>query len=193
MPPQDAPAVRFASSVQEITPTVTTTSPTDTQSPTDAATGASLPEVTPEELRALSKSLQSAPLQQRRMNVFGFEPYSLPASRVRYPSRLLMLVLGDLSTGLLAFCLGVLLGLRFKVYFYPSTLSLSNTASMSRPLSQTPCLPPTTIWARSGWSFCWEAPLISQSHAHPRCPRLAMPAQLLHCLARTSLHNLLCC
>ncbi|WQF80331.1 Putative serine/threonine-protein kinase, active [Colletotrichum destructivum] len=82
MSPQDAPAVRFASSVQEITPTVTTTSPTDTQSPTDAATGASLPEVTPEELRALSKSLQSAPLQQRRMNVFGFEPYSLPASRV---------------------------------------------------------------------------------------------------------------
>ncbi|GKT47259.1 serine/threonine-protein kinase PAK 5 [Colletotrichum spaethianum] len=82
MPPQDAPAVRFASSVQEITPTVTTTSPTDTQSPTDAATGASLAEVTPEDLRALSKSLQGAPLQQRRMNVFGFEPYSLPASRV---------------------------------------------------------------------------------------------------------------
>ncbi|KAK1968112.1 Pkinase-domain-containing protein [Colletotrichum sublineola] len=82
MPPQDAPAVRFASSVQEIAPTVTTTSPTDTHSPTDAATGASLAEVTPDELRALSKSLQSAPLQQRRMNVFGFEPYSLPASRV---------------------------------------------------------------------------------------------------------------
>ncbi|KAJ0379030.1 hypothetical protein COL26b_002810 [Colletotrichum chrysophilum] len=83
MPPQDAPAVRFASSVQEITPTVTTTSPTDTQSPIDAALGdASLSEVTPDQLRALSKSLQGAPLQQRRMNVFGFEPYSLPASRV---------------------------------------------------------------------------------------------------------------
>ncbi|KAK2022932.1 Pkinase-domain-containing protein [Colletotrichum zoysiae] len=83
MPPQDAPAVRFASSVQEIAaPIVTTTSPTDTQSPTNAATGASLAEVTPDELRALSKSLQGAPLQQRRMNVFGFEPYSLPASRV---------------------------------------------------------------------------------------------------------------
>ncbi|OLN88104.1 Serine/threonine-protein kinase oca2 [Colletotrichum chlorophyti] len=82
MPPQDTPAVRFASSVQEITPVVTTTSPTDTQSPTDAATGASLSEVTPDQLKALSKSLQGAPLQQRRMNVFGFEPYSLPASRV---------------------------------------------------------------------------------------------------------------
>ncbi|KAL0944435.1 Serine/threonine-protein kinase oca2 [Colletotrichum truncatum] len=84
MSSQDAPAVRFASSVEEITPAVTTTSPTDTQSPTDdaASGGASLSEVTPDQLRALSKSLQGAPLQQRRMNVFGFEPYSLPASRV---------------------------------------------------------------------------------------------------------------
>ncbi|KAL2873962.1 Nitrogen permease reactivator protein [Colletotrichum sp. CLE4] len=87
MPPQDTPAVRFASSVEEITPTVTTTSPTETLCPTDAdaATGdgeGSLAEVTPDQIRALSKSLQGAPLQQRRMNVFGFEPYSLPASRV---------------------------------------------------------------------------------------------------------------
>ncbi|TDZ14495.1 Serine/threonine-protein kinase oca2 [Colletotrichum orbiculare MAFF 240422] len=86
MPPQDAPAVRFASSVEEITPTVTTTSPTETHSPVDAATGPgapSLSEVTPDDLRALSKSLQGeGPLHERKMNVFGFEPYSLPASRV---------------------------------------------------------------------------------------------------------------
>lgn len=40
-------------------------------------------EVTPEDLKALSSSLQGNRLQERRMNIFSFEAYSLPASRVR--------------------------------------------------------------------------------------------------------------
>jgi hypothetical protein len=43
------------------------------------------PAVTAAEIRALSKALHGAPLQQRRMNVFQFEPISLPASRVCIP------------------------------------------------------------------------------------------------------------
>lgn len=39
--------------------------------------------VTPEDIKSLSKSLQGHRLQERRMNNFSFEPYSLPASRVR--------------------------------------------------------------------------------------------------------------
>lgn len=38
--------------------------------------------MTPEDLKALSKSLQGHGLQERRMNIFSFEAYSLPASRV---------------------------------------------------------------------------------------------------------------
>lgn len=136
MPPQDAPAVRFASSVEEITPTVTTTSPTETLSPTDAATGdgeETLAEVTPDQIRALSKSLQGAPLQQRRMNVFGFEPYSLPASRVSSLFRHNSSVYAWSRSFLKLFLVG--LGVRpdalcFKVSYLP--LHPSNTASTVR-------------------------------------------------------------
>lgn len=39
-----------------------------------------------EQIRELSSSLQNVDLQGRRMSRFGFEPYSLPASRVRTES-----------------------------------------------------------------------------------------------------------
>lgn len=66
---------------------------TQPQTQTDAKDGggggpAQLPEVTPEDLRELSKSLQGRHLQERRMNIFAFEPFSLPASRVRISRRL---------------------------------------------------------------------------------------------------------
>lgn len=72
------PTVRFKSTVQEIDPQQSSTFSDDsTLSNNDPAA-----EVTPEEIRALSKSLQANRLQERRMNIFSFEPYSLPASRV---------------------------------------------------------------------------------------------------------------
>lgn len=71
------PTVRFKSTVQEIDPQQSTTLSNSAHSNNDPAA-----EVTPEDLRALSKSLQANRLQERRMNIFSFEPYSLPASRV---------------------------------------------------------------------------------------------------------------
>ncbi|KAK4233598.1 kinase-like domain-containing protein [Achaetomium macrosporum] len=88
---QPPPAVRFKSTIEEIQP--------------DNATSTSLPlagdgslgdpgEVTPDETRELSRRLKACPLQERRMNIFSYEPVSLPASRTtsrddesREPSR----------------------------------------------------------------------------------------------------------
>lgn len=74
------PSVRFKSTIEEI-------------APNDAAS-ASLPladhvslgnpgQVTSDEIRELSNRLRACPLQERRMNIFSYEPVSLPASRVR--------------------------------------------------------------------------------------------------------------
>jgi hypothetical protein len=71
------PAVRFKSTVQEIDPQLPLS---ELSAPGGDHAGDF---VTPEDIRALSKSLQGHRLQERRMNNFAFEPYSLPASRVR--------------------------------------------------------------------------------------------------------------
>lgn len=79
--PSQPQAVRFASVNQEIEPEHSI------QSLSTLASNISIsnPEFSPEaqeEIRNLSRSLQSSPLQQRRVNHFAFEPVSLPASRV---------------------------------------------------------------------------------------------------------------
>ncbi|CAN8102170.1 unnamed protein product [Discula destructiva] len=68
-----APAVRFKSTVQEIDPQRSLS-----KAPSSERMGA----VSPEEIKALSESLQGHSLQDQRMNHFNFEAYSLPASRV---------------------------------------------------------------------------------------------------------------
>lgn len=72
------PAVRFKSTVQEIAApqNVSSSLPPIKDSPLSEPA-----DVTPAQLRELSKSLQGTHLQERRMNIFSFEPFSLPASR----------------------------------------------------------------------------------------------------------------
>ncbi len=79
-PDPAGPAVRFKSTVEEISPETTALPirPKD-----EASTSLGDPgQVSPEQLRALSKSLMASPLQERRMSIFGYEAFSLPASRV---------------------------------------------------------------------------------------------------------------
>lgn len=79
--PSQPQAVRFASVNQEIEPAHSLQSLSTV--PSDISGG--MPEFSPEaqeEIRNLSISLQSSPLQQRRMNHFAFELVSLPTSRV---------------------------------------------------------------------------------------------------------------
>ena len=73
--------MRFKSTIEEI-------------SPDDAASGSSVAaakakallgnpgEATPEQIRDLSNRLKACPLQERRMNIFSYEAFSLPPSRV---------------------------------------------------------------------------------------------------------------
>ncbi|KHO02128.1 Protein kinase-like domain protein [Metarhizium album ARSEF 1941] len=77
-PKDDAPAVRFASLIEEISPSA---------APPAASQVAdySFAEVAADELKSFTKSLQGRHLQERRMNTFQFEAFSLPPSRV--PSR----------------------------------------------------------------------------------------------------------
>lgn len=78
------PAVRFNSTVQEI-------DPQHTLSNSPPSPGVHAGELTPDDIKALSNSLQGSSLQERRMNNYSFEPFSLPASRVcctTYPPRL---------------------------------------------------------------------------------------------------------
>ena len=72
----DAPAVRFSSAVEEIDPQTPTTSGDAIVSPGHAG------EVAADQLKAFTKSLHGRPLQERRMNTFQFEAFSLPPSRV---------------------------------------------------------------------------------------------------------------
>ncbi|KAK3944930.1 Serine/threonine-protein kinase oca2 [Diplogelasinospora grovesii] len=88
---QPTPAVRFKSAVEEISPRATATNSSATVK--DGSLGEP-GAVTPEQIRALSKSLRACPIQERRMNIFSYEPFSLPASRTasheddsRTPSR----------------------------------------------------------------------------------------------------------
>lgn len=71
------PAVRFKSTVQEIDPQHTLSD--SPLSPADH-----VGELTPDDIKALSHSLQGTSLQERRMKNYSFEPFSLPASRVCY-------------------------------------------------------------------------------------------------------------
>jgi hypothetical protein len=71
------PAVRFKSTVQEIDPL----HPLPESSGPGGDHASEF--VTAEDIKSLSQSLQSHRLQERRMTNFAFEPYSLPASRVR--------------------------------------------------------------------------------------------------------------
>ena len=84
----EAQAVRFSSAVQEISPPV---QPESSISPVHVEREESSPftEVAADQLKALTKSLQGRPLQERRMNTYQFEAFSLPPSRVRYPVPLL--------------------------------------------------------------------------------------------------------
>ncbi|TLD17966.1 uncharacterized protein PgNI_01807 [Pyricularia grisea] len=73
------PSVRFRSVVEEIGPEVVQSgSSPEVPPPVDAH---EIGEVTPAQLNALAKSLQGSHLQERRMNIFSFQPVSLPASR----------------------------------------------------------------------------------------------------------------
>ncbi|OAA52218.1 Serine/threonine-protein kinase-like domain protein [Beauveria brongniartii RCEF 3172] len=75
------PAVRFSSAVQEFSPVQVNSSAAEPDAPASAESQ----EVTPEQLRAFTKSLHGPLLQERRLNTYQFEAFSLPASRV--PSR----------------------------------------------------------------------------------------------------------
>ncbi|KAI9761038.1 MAG: hypothetical protein M4579_001301 [Chaenotheca gracillima] len=83
---QAQPAVRFSSKNQEFEPPPgslqTSSALTAEETPPDEASSASEPT---QEALSLSKTLQHARLQTRRLSDFNFEPVSLPASRV--PSR----------------------------------------------------------------------------------------------------------
>ena len=76
-----SPTVHFAANVETISPEPTDISKLMSPSPTPATQNAR-PAVSPDQMRDLSSSLQGAHLQERRMGIFSFEPYSLPPSRV---------------------------------------------------------------------------------------------------------------
>lgn len=93
--PRDAPgSVRFSSAVEEIEPAIEPqASPTQpaASSPLTTTTNTSdrfdtFNEVAADQIKAFQKSMHGLPLQERRMSTFGFEAFSLPASRVRAPS-----------------------------------------------------------------------------------------------------------
>ena len=75
------PAVRFASVNQEIEPAYSLQADS-TKSIEGARANESMTAEAQAELRNLSKTLQEAHLQHRRMSNFAFEPVSLPVSRV---------------------------------------------------------------------------------------------------------------
>lgn len=79
-PPEETPAqaVRFRSVVEEIGPQLVADQPS--AKPIATALGDPA-EVTPIQLNALAQSLQGSHLHDRRMNIFSFQPVSLPASR----------------------------------------------------------------------------------------------------------------
>src|SRR5512140_540867 len=79
--PHSPLAVRFKSTIEEIVPGESSVEPPVPAVAQDLSLG-DPGEVTPEQLRDLSKRLKACPLQERRMNIFSYEPFSLPPSRV---------------------------------------------------------------------------------------------------------------
>lgn len=79
--PSQPQAVRFASVNQEIEPAHSLHSISTLPSQYSSSDAQFSPEAQ-EEIRNLSRSIQSSQLQQRRMTHFAFEPVSLPTSRV---------------------------------------------------------------------------------------------------------------
>ena len=81
--------MRFKSTIEEI-------APDDTDSGSSAAAVKALlgnpGEATPEQIRDLSNRLKACPLQERRMNIFSYEAFSLPPSRVSSTIRILLRV-----------------------------------------------------------------------------------------------------
>ena len=83
--PPSSPAVRFKSTIEEIAPDDASTNPQQQQE----AQGVSLGnpgDVSADELRDLSSRLKACPMQEKRMNIFSYDPISLPASRVGFPT-----------------------------------------------------------------------------------------------------------
>ncbi|EHK42822.1 hypothetical protein TRIATDRAFT_1703, partial [Trichoderma atroviride IMI 206040] len=86
----EAPAaVRFSSAVEEIEPqTPPAAAPASVNESLGTATTNTsdrfdtFNEVAADQIKAFQRSLQGLPLQERRMSTFGFEAFSLPASRV---------------------------------------------------------------------------------------------------------------
>ncbi|KAK4223766.1 putative nitrogen permease reactivator protein [Podospora fimiseda] len=78
-----SPAVRFKSTIEEIAPDNAASCPQQQHVSLGDPS-----QVSPEELRDLSDRLKACPLQERRMNIFSYDPISLPASRVRYHDEL---------------------------------------------------------------------------------------------------------
>ncbi len=76
------PAVRFSSAVQEFSPTAEAPGANESPAAAPDAPASESQEVTPEQLRAFTKSLHGPLLQERRMNTYQFEAFSLPPSRV---------------------------------------------------------------------------------------------------------------
>ncbi|KAL7788725.1 kinase-like domain-containing protein [Trichoderma ceciliae] len=105
--PRDAPgSVRFSSAVEEIEPQTPVAEPV---APLTATTNTSdrfdtFNEVAVDQIKAFQKSLHGLPLQERRMSTFGFEAFSLPASRLR----------DDVNLGLRPSC-------KTGVHMYPVT------------------------------------------------------------------------
>ncbi|RFU77388.1 hal kinase [Trichoderma arundinaceum] len=85
--PREGPgSVRFSSAVEEIEPTAPPLA--EPAAPLTATTNTSdrfdtFNEVAADQIKAFQKSLHGLPLQERRMSTFGFEAFSLPASRLR--------------------------------------------------------------------------------------------------------------
>ncbi|KAI1877178.1 hypothetical protein JX265_000048 [Neoarthrinium moseri] len=76
------PAVRFASKVEEFGPEAGQTRIEPTKDASSPSSISQPPDVTPEQLRELTKSLAESRLQEQRMKSFSYQPFSLPASRV---------------------------------------------------------------------------------------------------------------
>lgn len=74
------PAVRFASETEQISPSDTMKAAADAEGADSTST---FTEVTADQIKAFTKSFQNMPLQERRLNTFQFEAFSLPPSRVR--------------------------------------------------------------------------------------------------------------
>ncbi|KAL6871402.1 Pkinase domain-containing protein [Trichoderma novae-zelandiae] len=85
--PRDAPgSVRFSSAVEEIEPQAPIAQPAASSSLTTTTNTSdrfdTFNEVAADQIKAFQKSMQGLPLQERRMSTFGFEAFSLPASRI---------------------------------------------------------------------------------------------------------------